>query len=127
MRKQGVIFTPEEEKKDHMKKSQQMRYFKNIKIIPKDDVYFVKYSQEYFAALNTTMKNHLFKTVKELQKKPYEKYIPQIITEENLLQMCKDHDSEANKPKPKHPMTDGEKKKKEINQEQQKLNPIIKK
>lgn len=48
-----------------------------------------------------------------MQKSPYEIYTHHKVSDEILLQMCKDVDKEAGKAKPKHPLTSEEEKNKE--------------
>ena len=123
--KQQGLFTPEEENKPHNTKPQRIRYFANIQIISKSDVYITKFDKDYYASLDPSAKKHILNTFKDLQMNSYKKYVPQILSNELLLQMCKDVDKEAGKTKPKHPMTLEEQKKKEhmklTNQIQQKL------
>lgn len=104
-KQQGKIFTPEEELKNHNKKIQYLRFFRNIQIMNKNEVYEAKYDKDYFLSLeNKTTQGLEFKYTL-LQNKPYEKYTPVNISNEQLLQICKDVDAEAQKKKPKHPKT----------------------
>jgi len=105
MKKQGKIFTKEEESKDHNMKVQHLRIFNNIKIFEKNEVHEVKFDKDYFRSLNQDQKNDLVLLYNNLKNQPYEKYIPQNVSNEQLLQMCKDVDAEASKKKPKHPVT----------------------
>ena len=120
LKKQGVNFTLEQENKPHNKKSQQLRFQTNIQIIPKSDIYNAKFDQEYFASLDRTTKEEIFTRFKCLQKSPYEIYTHHKVSDEILLQMCKDVDKEAGKAKPKHPLTSEEEKNKAALKDNQK-------
>nr|NP_062852.1 hypothetical protein PhpooMp07 [Physarum polycephalum]BAB08086.1 unnamed protein product [Physarum polycephalum] len=121
MKKQGIVFTKEEELKPHNNKSQQLRFFKNIQVLDKNEAYVAKFDQDYFFTMSLNVKKDLVDNYNNLKTKHYEKYMPQTISNEQLLNMCKDVDKEAQKKKPKHPMTLEQQQKKEVEKQKNQL------
>ena len=103
-----------------IKSSNKKQYFVEFEIperIAEEDLRIPKYGDEY---LKHIKQSEYFETVLEtLSKVPYNEFNKDGITQENGLDMCKEHDENAKYNK-KHPQTAGQIKQQELNKLKQK-------
>ena len=100
-------------------KQQYGAFFEHPVEIKEEDIVRVKWDEEYLENLPETSKELLQEKWNKIKEKAIEPFNKSGITKEHALEMCKDHDKEANKAKPKHPLTDDQIKQNQTNKEKQ--------